>query len=54
MRLDRDRLQALYLDWVNNFLSVPAFADYYGFTLSNAQRIINVGRLIHETRVVRF
>lgn len=39
----------LYLDYLNNFLSVEAFAVYY-HTQSNekALRIINKGRVLHQ------
>ena len=34
----------LYLDWVNNFLSVACFAEHHCITVQQAQEIINVGR----------
>jgi hypothetical protein len=34
----------LYADWVNNFLTVPRFAEYYGITEGQAQEIIAVGK----------
>ena len=36
--------QALYLDWVNNFLTVSKFADYYGITEAHAIAIIDSER----------
>lgn len=34
----------LYLDWVNNFLTVERFAEYYGVTVEHANEILNAGR----------
>ena len=31
----------IYLDWVNNFITVAAFAEYYGLTVSQALQLIN-------------
>jgi hypothetical protein len=47
----KDKLQALYLEWVNQWLTVPAIADYYGVTVERMERLINVGRRVHESRV---
>lgn len=38
------KLEALYLDYKNNFLTVGAFADYYGFEDEYAARVIFIGR----------
>ena len=34
----------LYLEWVNNFLTVEKFASYYDMTIEQAERIIAYGR----------
>ena len=34
----------LYLEWVNNFLTVGRFAEYYGMTQEHANKIIEEGR----------
>lgn len=34
----------MYLDYVNNFLTVSAFAKYYGLTEDDALDIIDSGR----------
>ena len=39
-----DTLESLYLDWVNNFLSINRFAEYYGITEEHALHLINMGR----------
>lgn len=46
----RDYLQALYLDYVNNFLSVQGFADCYGLTYLEAESLIEIARAVHKER----
>jgi len=41
----------LYLDWINNFLTLEPFAEYYGITLEEAATVINTGRDDHEANV---
>ena len=41
-------LQDMYLDWVNNFLTVERFAEYYRITPPQAIAIIELGRKAHE------
>ena len=48
-----EKRRELYLDWVNNFLTVAYFAEYYDISESEAQEVINSGRKIHE-RTVEF
>ena len=40
----------MYLDYVNNFLSVDKFAEYYELSGSQAQAIIEQGRTINNKR----
>ena len=35
----------MYLDWVNNFLTIEKFASYYDISIDEAKRIINENRL---------
>jgi hypothetical protein len=42
--------QQLYLDWVNNFLTVERFAEYYGLDTNEAEKQILIGRKIHNQR----
>ena len=46
----RDYLQALYLDYLNNFISIQTFANVYGLSESQAETIVSVGRKIHKDR----
>jgi hypothetical protein len=41
-----ENLEALYLDYLNNFLTVSAFADHYGMSDSQAEIILDTGRQI--------
>ena len=44
----RKNLIDVYLDWINNFITIPAFADYYGLSESEAKAIIDLGRKLHD------
>lgn len=41
-----DKFAAMYLDWINNFLTIGAFADHYNISDETAARIIDLGRQI--------
>lgn len=43
--------QAIYLEWVNNFLTVERFAEYYSLTIDEAEELIKTGREAHENIV---
>ncbi|UNY40497.1 hypothetical protein KLEP7_gp84 [Pseudaeromonas phage vB_PpeM_ KLEP7] len=38
-----DQFTKIYLDYVNNFISIKAFADHYGITREEAEKIIRIG-----------
>ncbi|ACH88939.1 hypothetical protein ErPhphiEa104_gp027 [Erwinia phage phiEa104] len=40
------KLQEIYLDWINNFLTVERFAEYYALTVEEANVIIQAGHKI--------
>lgn len=44
------KLGEMFLDYYNNFLTVQAFADYYGLTINEANIVIEAGRKIHENK----
>jgi len=48
-----EALQAIYLDWVNNFLTREYFAEHYGLTLEAASELIDAGYRAHESMVQR-
>lgn len=45
-----DYYQSLFLDYVNNFVSLKGFAHYYNFTIGEAERVTRIGRQIHNHR----
>ena len=47
----RDTLADLYLDWVNNFLTIPVFAEYYGLDEDDARDLLKLAKKCHEQRV---
>lgn len=48
VRLDLNKIYSMYIDWVNNFISPYAFANWYGITYEQAILIIEQGRKISE------
>ncbi len=44
-----DKVQQMYLDRVNNFLTNEKFAEYYGLHITEANAIIEKGAMLHET-----
>ena len=45
---DDTALRAVYLDYVNHFLTVTGFAVYYGLSVDSAHDLIVTGRNAHE------
>jgi hypothetical protein len=43
-------IEAQYLDYFNNFITVEVFARYYGLNVDFAERLINLGREINHSR----
>ena len=46
-----DYFQEMYLDWLNNFLTIKRFAEWYAIGEDQAAAIISAGRKIHHQRV---
>jgi hypothetical protein len=46
--MTREQLNAVYLDWVNNFISVTKFAEYYGLHNHEAVALIELARAVHN------
>ena len=44
-----DKLQEIYLDYANNYLTARVFGEHNGLTESQAKRLIDLGRECHET-----
>jgi hypothetical protein len=45
-----DKFEEYYLDWVNDFLTVQGYADFYAIPESEAKQRIDIGRKIHKQR----
>jgi hypothetical protein len=45
--------KSMYLDYLNDFLTIRGFAEYYGLTDKGAMRIIDKGRKEHFQHVTR-
>lgn len=43
----KETAQRGYLAWLNDFLTLEVFAEYYGLELPQAHKIVKVGRKIH-------
>jgi hypothetical protein len=44
----RTNCREMYLDWVNNFLTLDRFAEYYEIDNETANHVILEGRRVHE------
>jgi hypothetical protein len=47
----RDTLADLYLEFVNNFLTVEIFSEYYGLDKEDAKQLLVLAKKCHEQRV---
>lgn len=43
-----DKYVELYLDYINNFLTVGRFAEYYGMSENYANHVIEIGRKLNN------
>ena len=46
--MSRERLAAIYLYWVNNYLTIAKYAEHYGLTEQEAADYLAVCRSCHE------
>jgi len=46
--------ETMYLDYVNNFVSTLAFAEYYSITTELATMVIEQGKIHHELSLNKF
>jgi len=49
-----EKVIEMYLNYVNKFLTVEKFAEWYGLEEEDANIIIDMGRKYHEQRVELF
>ena len=50
MKKLRQKIEQMYLDYFNNFLSVYRFAEYYNIDEDKAYRVINIGRRLNHSK----
>lgn len=46
----KKKIEKMYIDYFNNFLTVERFAEYYNIEIDKAQRVINLGRIINHNK----
>jgi hypothetical protein len=46
-----DKLKDMYLDYVNNFLTISAFASAYFVNEDEARSLIKIGKRLHEDSI---
>jgi hypothetical protein len=46
--MTREQLTNLYMVWVNDFLTIGGFADYFGLTDNEAEMLLAVARSAYE------
>ncbi len=49
--LANEALRRLYLDYVNDYLTVEVFAEHHGLSVPDASLVIEAGRRLHEQYV---
>lgn len=48
---NNSKLKEMYLDYVNNFITVDKFGCHYDLKYTDALHVINLGKSIHETDI---
>ena len=47
----RDKLIGWYLEWVNHYMTVDAFAEHHGISRDQALIVIKMGRDLHQENI---
>lgn len=50
MKKLKQKIEKMYLDYFNNFLSIYRFAEYYGIDEDKAYRVIEIGRKLNHSK----
>ena len=48
-----DQFTNMYIDYINNFLTIGAFADHYCISDKTAERIIDLGRQVSQLELLK-
>lgn len=51
MNLITESAEKIYLEYLNSFLTIERFAEYYGISIENAEKLIRVCKDIREDRI---
>lgn len=46
--MSREKLQEIYLDWVNNFLTISKYAEHHGLYEEEALALIALAKSAHN------
>ncbi len=46
--LTNEALRQLYLDYVNDYLTVEVFAEHHGLSVGDAYLVLQAGKRLHE------
>lgn len=46
----RTVLRDIYLDWINNYISIELYAEHNGLTVEQAQRLIELSREVFNSK----
>jgi hypothetical protein len=50
MKQARDYLTEIYLDWVNNYLTIEKFAEHNGLTDEQAITLLHLAKITFESK----
>ena len=50
MNYTNTQIEAMYLDWFNNFLSCDAWRQHYDLGMAEGENILDIGRQLNEIR----
>jgi hypothetical protein len=50
MKKLKQKIEQMYLDYFNNFLSVYLFAEYYNIDEDQAYKVIDIGRRLNHSK----
>ena len=50
MNYTNAQIEAMYLDWFNNFLSCEAWRNHYHLNIAEGENVLDVGRQLNHIR----
>jgi len=50
MNYTNTQIEAMYLDWFNNFLSCEAWRNHYHLNIAEGENVLDVGRQLNHIR----